>query len=43
MSSCGWVAHDDMVFMYYGAADTCVALASASLAEMLKFVKGAPC
>ena len=40
---CGWVAHDDMVFMYYGAADTCVALASASLAEMLKFVKGAPC
>lgn len=40
---CGWVADKGMVFMYYGAADTCVAVASASLDELLKFVKGMKC
>jgi len=37
---CGWLADGDTVFLYYGAADTCVGLATASLSEMLKFVKG---
>jgi len=40
---CGWVADGNMVFMYYGAADTCVAVASGSLTEMLKFVKEEAC
>jgi len=37
---CGWFADGDTVFLYYGAADTCVGLATASLSELIKFVKG---
>ncbi len=36
---CGWFAIDDTVCMYYGAADTSVALATACLPELLDFVK----
>lgn len=36
---CGWFADDDTVYMYYGAADTAVALATANLSELLDFVK----
>lgn len=37
---CGWFADDGTVYMYYGAADTAVALATANLSELLDFVKG---
>jgi len=35
---CGWVLQDDTVRLYYGAADTCVALATASLTELLEYL-----
>jgi len=38
--SCGWVAEGDAVRMYYGGADTCIALAEASLVELIRKVKG---
>ena len=39
---CGWV-HDpstDQLHMYYGAADTCLALATASLSDVLAYLRG---
>ena len=36
---CGWVAEDDEVRLYYGGADTCLALATANLSEMLGWLK----
>lgn len=33
--SCGWICVDGQVRMYYGGADTCIALASAPLSEVL--------
>lgn len=33
--SCGWILNGDKIRLYYGAADTCIALASASLKEVL--------
>ena len=38
---CGWIADGDQVRIYYGGADSCIALATASLGELLGFVKGA--
>jgi len=35
---CGWVMAGDEVRLYYGAADTCVAVASASLTELLAWL-----
>jgi predicted GH43/DUF377 family glycosyl hydrolase len=32
---CGWIMDGDEIRMYYGAADTCIALATASLKEVL--------
>ena len=37
--SCGWVAEGEEVRMYYGGADTCIALATASLGELLQKVR----
>ena len=37
--SCGWVVRGDDLMMYYGAADTCIGLAIASLTEVLDYVK----
>lgn len=37
--SCGWVVRGDDLMMYYGAADTCIGLAIASLTEILDYVK----
>ncbi len=34
---CGWVQEGDEIRLYYGGADTCIALATASLSELLRF------
>ncbi len=36
---CGWIAEGDEVRMYYGGADTCVALATASMKEILDYME----
>ena len=36
---CGWTAIGDKVRLYYGGADTCIALATASLSELLAWLK----
>ncbi|MCQ6963446.1 glycosidase [Methanolobus chelungpuianus] len=36
---CGWVLEGDEVRMYYGGADTCVAVATASLEEILDYME----
>ena len=33
--SCGWLLEGDEVRLYYGGADTCMALATARLADLL--------
>jgi predicted GH43/DUF377 family glycosyl hydrolase len=42
---CGWVLDDDgdTVRMYYGAADSCIAIATASLEELLNYLYMHPC
>jgi len=32
---CGWIRDGDRILLYYGGADSCIALATASLSEML--------
>jgi predicted GH43/DUF377 family glycosyl hydrolase len=39
---CGWTVKDDRVNMYYGAADSCIALATAKLSELVDFVVRCP-
>jgi predicted GH43/DUF377 family glycosyl hydrolase len=39
---CGWTLEDGTVYMYYGAADSCIALATAKLDELVMYVKGSP-
>lgn len=41
---CGWVLDDEtgLVKMYYGGADKCIALATASLSDLLKYVSECP-
>ena len=36
---CGWTTVGDKVRLYYGGADTCIALATASLSELLAWLK----
>jgi len=36
---CGWAADGDRIRLYYGAADTCIALATASLSELLAWLE----
>jgi predicted GH43/DUF377 family glycosyl hydrolase len=36
---CGWVTAGDEVRLYYGGADKCVALATASISEMLQWLE----
>jgi predicted GH43/DUF377 family glycosyl hydrolase len=36
---CGWIIEGDMIRLYYGGADTCIALAFASLSELLEWLK----
>jgi predicted GH43/DUF377 family glycosyl hydrolase len=35
---CGWLLNGDQLRLYYGAADTCVAVATASLQELLSWL-----
>ena len=39
---CGWTVKDDTVNMYYGAADSCIALATAKLSELIKLMLTCP-
>jgi predicted GH43/DUF377 family glycosyl hydrolase len=39
---CGWVVEDDEVRLYYGAADSSIALATASLKDLLQVVLESP-
>jgi predicted GH43/DUF377 family glycosyl hydrolase len=39
---CGWTVRDGTVYMYYGAADSCIALATAKLKDILDYVLGCP-
>lgn len=36
---CGWVARDDEIWLYYGAADTCLALATANISDLLDWLE----
>jgi predicted GH43/DUF377 family glycosyl hydrolase len=36
---CGWVADGDIVRLYYGAADSCIAMATASISELLDWLE----
>jgi predicted GH43/DUF377 family glycosyl hydrolase len=36
---CGWILEGDRIRLYYGAADTCLALAHASLSHLLDWLK----
>ena len=39
---CGWIRKKDRIFMYYGAADSCIALAEAGLDELVGFIMKCP-
>jgi len=39
---CGWVAEDDEIRLYYGGADSCVALATASMRDVLEYLRRCP-
>ncbi len=41
---CGWILGEPtgVIRMYYGGADSCIALATANLAEMLDYIKSCP-
>jgi predicted GH43/DUF377 family glycosyl hydrolase len=39
---CGWTLVGDEVRLYYGGADSCVAVATASLAELMEYLKECP-
>ena len=36
---CGWVSQGDEIKLYYGCADKCIAMATASLSELLDWLK----
>ncbi len=39
---CGWLLKGDELRMYYGAADTCIAVATASLSDILAWLDSSP-
>lgn len=39
---CGWILHDGEVRLYYGGADTCMALATAQLSDLQEYIKHCP-
>lgn len=39
---CGWLLEGDEIKLYYGGADTCIALAFASLKEILEYLRQFP-
>jgi predicted GH43/DUF377 family glycosyl hydrolase len=40
---CGWINKNGKIMMYYGAADSCICLATANLKELTDFVLKQPC
>jgi predicted GH43/DUF377 family glycosyl hydrolase len=36
---CGWVANGDLVRLYYGGADTCIAVATARVSDLLAWLR----
>lgn len=40
---CGWIEKNGNVDMYYGAADSCIALASAKLSDLIEYIIKCPC
>jgi len=39
---CGWILQGEEVRLYYGGADTCIALATAKLGDLLTYLKNCP-
>lgn len=39
---CGWILQGDELRLYYGGADSCLAVATASLRDVLDFIRTAP-
>ncbi len=39
---CGWIQHGDEIRLYYGGADTCIALATAQQSDLLEYLKRCP-
>lgn len=39
---CGWVLQQDQLRLYYGGADTCVALATANIGEVIQYLMALP-
>jgi predicted GH43/DUF377 family glycosyl hydrolase len=39
---CGWTVEDGQIRLYYGGADTCIALATASLDAVMEYVRSLP-
>lgn len=39
---CGWIEKDGIVDMYYGAADSCIALASSPLGDLIDYITQCP-
>jgi len=39
---CGWIEKEGKIFMYYGAADLCIGLATAKLSELVAFLLKSP-
>ncbi|MDR1137495.1 MAG: hypothetical protein LBK91_04145, partial [Synergistaceae bacterium] len=41
---CGWIAvrQTRKILMYYGAADSCIGLATATLSDLLDYIRNCP-
>lgn len=39
---CGWVVRDKTLMLYYGAADSCIGLATASIDDVIDYVRSCP-
>ena len=41
---CGWILdkHDDNIRIYYGGADSCLALATVKLSDLLEYLRKCP-
>ena len=39
---CGWIKKGETIFMYYGAADSCIGLATAKMSKLVDFILSCP-